>query len=77
MRRATLSPTAAGNEIKLFGLKNQGGRAAELKNPYADNKNAHYGDMPLVWAFEVENNMRKAIQDILRPIVSQNEKSAT
>mmetsp|Transcript_33514 Transcript_33514/g.51509 ORF Transcript_33514/g.51509 Transcript_33514/m.51509 type:complete len:84 (+) Transcript_33514:393-644(+) len=32
--------------------------------------------MPMVWAFEIENNMRQAVQEVLKPIVQQNEKSA-
>jgi hypothetical protein len=45
-------------------------RAIDEKNPYRFSQNAGYGDIPKVFAFEVENNIRGALQSILRPIVA-------
>ena len=50
-------------------------RAIDEKNPYRYSANAGYGDIPKVFAFEVENNIRGALQSILRPIVAQHEKA--
>jgi len=70
-RRATI----ATGEIKLFSAK-ANKLPKDFKNPHENASNAQYGDMPMVWAFEIENNMRQAVQEVLKPIVQQNEKSA-
>ena len=31
--------------------------------------------MPRVFAFEVENNIRNVMREILKPVISQNEKA--
>ncbi len=41
----------------------------EMKNKYKDSINAKYGDMPKVFAFEVENNIRQILIEILKPVV--------
>ena len=45
------------------------------KNPYRFSQNAGYGDLNKVFAFEVENNISKVLQTILKPIVVQHEKA--
>jgi hypothetical protein len=32
------------------------------------------GDIPIVYAFEVENNIRKGLNEILKPMISQHER---
>ncbi len=41
-------------------------------NNYKQSKNL--GDMPKVFAFEVENNIRNVMREVLKPVIGQNEK---
>ena len=46
----------------------------EWRNNYRNSEFLKYGDMPKVFAFEVENNIQLGIKAILEPIVKQHEK---
>ena len=41
----------------------------EKKNVYRNSINASYADMPKVFAFEVENNIRTSIAKLLKPVM--------
>ena len=41
----------------------------EWRNNYRNSEFLKYGDMPKVFAFEVENNIRLAIKTIMEPIL--------
>ena len=45
-----------------------------LKNNYKYSKNVGHGDMPEIFAFEVENNIRVIITEIMQPIIRQHER---
>lgn len=44
-------------------------REVEKKNNYKHSANALAGDLPKVFAFEVESNIRRVLADILRPVM--------
>ena len=41
----------------------------EKKNLYKHSINAEYADMPKVFAFEVENNIRRVLAGLLKPVM--------
>ena len=46
----------------------------EKKNIYKTSINVNYADMPKVFAFEVENNIRSVMAKILKPLMDNYSK---
>ena len=47
--------------------------ALELREQYRESEAMKFGDMPKVFAYEVESNLRQAMSTLLKPIVKQHE----
>lgn len=47
--------------------------ALKLRDMYRESDNMKFGDMPKVFAYEVETNLRNAMSNLLKPIVKQHE----
>ena len=45
----------------------------KLREKYRESEGMKFGDMPKVFAFEVESNIRSAMSTLLKPIVKQHE----
>ena len=46
----------------------------DKKNIYKGSINVNYADMPKVFAFEVENNMRQTMAKIMKPLMDNYSK---
>ena len=73
-------PSEKKNSLKLYAQKTDVQKIRKLeeeinlKNNYKYSQNVGYGDMPEVFAFEVENNIRVIITEIMQPIIRQHER---
>lgn len=47
-------------------------KEVEWRNNYRNSESLKYGDMPKVFAFEVENNIVEAVKTILAPMFEQH-----
>ena len=69
-------------EVRLMMQKTDVNVARKLQREIDEQNNYKYstnvgGDLPKVYAFEVENNIRTVLLEILKPIITQHEKAVT
>lgn len=69
LERINRSPGDHTDEVRMPKYVDE--ESIRLREKYRSSGKLKFGDMPKVYAYEVESNVRECLKDILRPVIEQ------